>query len=88
MGKAVRCSCQQQLYIWPSSTAQWECTNRFGYLCRSPKTNESSMVRTQASDAFIRIGLPMFILVTGGSLLLSQLLQGKYDIKVLCVCSL
>ena len=40
------------------------------------------MVRRQGSDAFFRIGVPMFILVTGGSLLLSQLLQGKFDIKV------
>lgn len=40
------------------------------------------MVRRQSSDAFFRIGVPMFILVTGGSLLLSQLLQGKFDIKV------
>ena len=39
------------------------------------------MVRAQ-SDAFIRVGLPMFIVVTGGSVLLSHLLQGKYDIKV------
>ena len=45
------------------------------------------MVRSQASDAFIRIGMPMFILVTGGSLLLSHLLQGKFDIKVLNHCS-
>ncbi|CAL5224746.1 g7479 [Coccomyxa viridis] len=45
------------------------------------KFDESSMARRQASDAFLRIGLPMFILVTGGSFLLSQLLQGKYDIK-------
>lgn len=39
------------------------------------------MVRRQ-SEAFFRIGLPMFILVTGGSVVLSHLLQGKYDIKV------
>ena len=40
------------------------------------------MARRQSS-AFLRVGLPMFILVTGGSVILSQLLQGKYDIKVL-----
>ena len=33
------------------------------------------------SDAFFRIGLPMLLLVTGGSLFLSKLLQGKFDIK-------
>lgn len=33
------------------------------------------------SDAFFRIGLPMLILVTGGSVFLSKLLQGKFDIK-------
>ncbi|CAK0787901.1 hypothetical protein CVIRNUC_011123 [Coccomyxa viridis] len=39
------------------------------------------MVKRQGTDAFFRIGIPMFILVTGGSFLLSQLLQGKFDIK-------
>jgi hypothetical protein len=39
------------------------------------------MARRQG-DAFLRVGLPMVILVTGGSVILSQLLQGKYDIKV------
>ncbi len=39
------------------------------------------MVKRQGTDAFYRIGVPMFILVTGGSFLLSQLLQGKFDIK-------
>ena len=49
------------------------------------------MVKRQGTDAFFRIGIPMFILVTGGSFLLSQLLQGKFDIKaslsaLLCAC--
>lgn len=47
------------------------------------------MARRQ-SGAFLRVGLPMIVLVTGGSVILSQLLQGKYDIKVLrssCMCT-
>ena len=53
--------------------------------------NASDMVNRQGTDAFFRIGIPMFILVTGGSFLLSQLLQGKFDIKaslsaLLCAC--
>lgn len=36
---------------------------------------------SKQSDAFFRIGLPMIILVTGGSVFLSSLLQGKYEIK-------
>lgn len=36
---------------------------------------------SKQSNAFFRIGLPMLVLVTGGSVFLSKLLQGKFDIK-------
>jgi hypothetical protein len=37
---------------------------------------------SRQKDSFFRIGLPMLLLVTGGSYILSRLVQGKYDIKV------
>ena len=43
---------------------------------------ECSGMTSRQSHAFLRVGLPMIILVTAGSVILSQLLQGKYDIKV------